>query len=60
MILKGKDYECAVKKVRHGTGDRFKFIYASLCEADTDEVIVVATLDYILEAVKKRGYTLVE
>ena len=45
--------------VRHGTGDRSKYIYAILKYYETGEILVSATLDYVLDAILNRGYVLV-
>jgi hypothetical protein len=45
--------------VHHGKGERSCYIYAHLRDAETGELIISATLDYILEAVEKRDYLLV-
>ena len=45
--------------VRHGKDKRSNIIYATLIEADTGDLVIAATLEYILNAVKTRGYVLV-
>lgn len=54
--------EVRLENVHHGneaTG-RGNYIYARLVEADTGELVISATLDYILMAVKKHNYKLVK
>jgi hypothetical protein len=51
-----------MKNVRHGREDqgRDHIIYADLYDAETGELSISATLEYILGAVKHRGYVLVK
>jgi hypothetical protein len=46
-------------RVRHGEGRRADTVYAELRNADTDELMVSATLDYILLACAVRRWKLV-
>jgi hypothetical protein len=49
---------CYLTKVHHGTGNRSVYIYAELRDIKTDQLMISATLDYILQAVKERNYIL--
>ncbi len=49
-----------LKDIYHGTGARSSIIYAHLYSADTGDLVISATLDYILNAIEERGYILVK
>lgn len=46
--------------IEHGKGERARFIYASLYNAEDHSLVISATLDYILEVAPKRGYVFVK
>jgi hypothetical protein len=48
-----------ISGVRRGKGDRRIFIYANLYD-ENHELLITATLDYILDVVELRGYELVD
>lgn len=43
-------------EVKPGTGQRAKFLYATVRCGVTGELLISATLDYVIEAAKQRGY----
>jgi len=45
-----------IKNIHKGKGNRTNLIYATLNEKDTDELVISATLDYILDTIENRGY----
>lgn len=49
-----------LKDIYHGKGNRSTFIYATLVHAESGQMAISGTLDYILTAVAERGYILVK
>ena len=45
-----------ITNIALGKGNRDRYIYALLVDSTTGEVFISATLDYILKAIRDRGY----
>lgn len=45
-----------IKNIHKGKGNNTHVIYGTLNEKDTGNLIISATLKYILEMIEKRGY----
>lgn len=48
-----------LSNVHQGKGLRARFTYGRLYDADTGELMIAATTDYIHKAIRDRGLTLV-
>lgn len=49
-----------ITNMRQGKFERRKFLYADLVEAETGELMIAATLDYIIQAIADREYELID
>ena len=52
--------EVRLTDVRSGDGARSHFIYAKVVDAETGEMLISATVDYILQVAQHYGYKFVK
>lgn len=46
--------------IRRGKDDRWQYLYANVYDANTDEILIAADLEYVLKALKERNHIIVE
>lgn len=51
-----KEKQMTIKNIHRGIGQRSHIVYAELRAVKNDELIISATIDFILDAIQERKY----
>jgi hypothetical protein len=46
--------------LRRGKGDRSKYLYANVYDANTGEILIAADAEYVIQSLKEHKHTIVD